>query len=286
MHAIRGAFDDPRFHLDAEGAVSAFHFGVDIAARDGTRVYAVAGGYVHSYRSYVTVSRRNGREFGYWHVRPAVHTGQHVRAHQLLGWVGRGWGHVHFAESFHGQYRNPLRRGALTPYVDHLPPVVASIGFVSGDGTGVDPSHVRGTVDVEAEVYDLPAVRLRPPWQVARLTPAFIWWKLFRGDVPETGWTLAVDFDFALMPQGAYQWTYAPGSYQNKPNRPGRYLFWITRELDTRTLPDGRYRLVVLAEDTRFNAGSGALDFTVANGAPPVPPSYAPGIVTQFRHPE
>ena len=40
-HPIRGAFGDPRYHLDTEGSLSAFHFGVDIAAADGTRVYAV-----------------------------------------------------------------------------------------------------------------------------------------------------------------------------------------------------------------------------------------------------
>src|SRR5881275_2234 len=40
-HPIRGTFGDPRFHLDAEGQLSAFHFGVDIPVRDGTPVYAV-----------------------------------------------------------------------------------------------------------------------------------------------------------------------------------------------------------------------------------------------------
>jgi len=57
-HPIRGTFGDPRFHLSAEGALSAFHFGVDIAARDGTAVYAVEPGVVvRRYATSVTVGR-------------------------------------------------------------------------------------------------------------------------------------------------------------------------------------------------------------------------------------
>ena len=58
MHAIRGAFDDPRYHLGSEGALSAFHFGVDIAVRDGAPVYSVAPGYVRRRGADVTVDVR------------------------------------------------------------------------------------------------------------------------------------------------------------------------------------------------------------------------------------
>jgi len=64
MHAVRGAFDDPRFHLGTEGSLSAFHFGVDIAVKDGTPVYAVAAGWVTAHASDVTVTTRHGRGFG------------------------------------------------------------------------------------------------------------------------------------------------------------------------------------------------------------------------------
>jgi hypothetical protein len=273
MHAIRGAFDDPRYHLGSEGALSAFHFGVDIAARDGTAVYAVAPGYVRSRPTDVTVSRPNGRGFGYWHIRPVVRTGQHVRLHQLLGHVLPGWGHVHFAESIRGEYRNPLRRGALTPFRDRTTPTIASVAMLWSDGSAVDTNRVSGVVDVESEIYDTPPVKPRAPWQVARLTPAIVWWRLERGGAAVTDWTVAIDFHFALMPAGMYGWLYAPGTYQNKANRPGHYEFWIAHGLDTSTLPNGRYTLDVLAADTRWNLGSASLGFTIANA------SSSPGVV-------
>jgi murein DD-endopeptidase MepM/ murein hydrolase activator NlpD len=275
MHPIRAAFDDPRFHLGAESALSAFHFGIDIAAKDGTRVYAVSPGYVRRYGDHVTVRRpASGHTFGYWHIHPAVRTGQHVRIHQFLGTIIKGWGHVHFAESTNGFYRNPLRRGALTPFRDRTPPTVASIGIVGSGGETVNPAGVRGVVDVEAEVYDTPPVAPPRPWNVARLTPALIMWRLSRNGTPVTSWTLSADFTSALMPNLAYPSIYAPGTYQNKANRPGRYLFWITHGLDTSSLPNGSYTVDVFAEDTRFNTGSLSFPFTIANPGP-LTPTYA-----------
>jgi hypothetical protein len=266
-HPIRGAFGDPRFHVGAESEISAFHFGVDIVARDGEPVYAVEPGYAHVRRADVTITRRNGRAFGYWHIRPVVRNGHHVRRHQLLGYVRPGWGHVHFAESFRDAYKNPLRPGALTPFYDRTPPSVDSVELLGAGGAAVDPAHVTGIVDVVANAYDTPPLVPPFPWQVARLAPASLWWTLNGPDgVAES--TLVSDFDLAIPPNGLYGWTYAPGTYQNKPNRPGRYLFWLAHSFDTSGLPDGTYRLDVFAEDTRGNIGMRALDFRTANGVP------------------
>lgn len=272
MHPLRAAFDDPRYHLGTESSLTAFHFGIDIAAKDGTPVYSVSPGYVRRYADHVTVRRRgSGRTFGYWHIDPAVRTGRHVRPHQFLGTIRKGWGHVHFAESIDGSYRNPLRRGALTPFRDRTRPTVASIGLVGTGGEAVEPGAVQGVVGVQAEVYDTPPLRPAKPWSVARLAPALIMWRLSRNGVPVLPWTLSADFTFALMPNAAYPYTFAPGTYQNKANRPGRYLFWITHELDTSSLPNGSYSLDVFAADTRFNTGMLSLGVTVANPGPPTP---------------
>jgi hypothetical protein len=285
MHPIRGAFDDPRFHLGTEGALSAFHFGVDIAVKDGTPVYAVAAGHVTAHAADLTVTTRAGRGFGYWHVKPVVRTGRRVRLHQLLGHVIKGWGHVHFAESIGREYRNPLRIGALTPYRDRTPPTVASVALVSPVSASVDVRRVSGPVDVEAEIYDTPPRIPAPPWQVARLTPAVIWWRLVRGDEAIGDWNVAADFSFALMPASLYGSLYAPGTYQNKANRPGKYLFWVVHDLDTSVLANGRYSIEVMAMDTRWNVGTAAVSFTVSN-ATQSPVELAPGIVARFRRPE
>jgi len=241
---------------------------------DGTAVYAVAPGYVTAHKADVTITRPNGRAFGYWHIKPVVRSGKRVRLHQLIGHVLKGWGHVHFAESIGREYRNPLRKGALQPFYDHTTPVVDNMAFVDQDGSLMSSSRVHGDVNVRAEVYDLPPIAPKSPWEVARLTPAIVWWRLDG----VTGWNLAVDFHFALMPATLYNWIYAPGTYQNKAHRPGNYLFWITHDLDTTTLPDGRYRLEIEAVDTRWNMGTNAIDFTVANEEPPVAATLAPGM--------
>src|SRR5207302_6361303 len=171
-HPIRGTFGDPRFHLDAEGSLSAFHFGVDIAARDGTPVYSVEPGVVvRRHRDSVTIGRTSGHRFGYWHVRPVVKSGAHIRLHQLVGYVLKGWGHVHFAESRHGSYRNPLRKGALTPFYDHTAPTVGSVQLLSG-GSPANAQHVTGPIDIIANIWDTPPLAPPPPWDVARLAPA------------------------------------------------------------------------------------------------------------------
>ena len=72
-------------------------------------------------------------DFGYWHVVRSVDHHQHVAEGQLLGRVESGWAHVHLAESEGGEYHNPLRRGALTPWNDATTPRIVRIDF-SRDG--------------------------------------------------------------------------------------------------------------------------------------------------------
>lgn len=265
-HAIRGTFGDPRYHLDAEGALSAFHFGVDIVARDGSPVYSVEPGIVvRRHRDSVTIGRPSGRRFGYWHVRPVVKSGTHIRLHQLIGHVIKGWGHVHFAESLGGGYRNPLRKGALTPFPDHTVPVVASVQIVS-NGAPADLQHVAGSIDITASAYDTPPIAPPPPWNLARLAPASVWWDLLNANGALVESNLSAYFDFALPLNALYSWIYAPGTYQNKPHRPGQYIFWLAHGLDTTTLPNGSYTLDVIAADTRHNIGTATVALTIANG--------------------
>jgi hypothetical protein len=78
-------------------------------------------------------------------------------------------------------------------------------------------------------------------------------------------WETAVDFRTFLLPLALFDFVYAPGTYQNRPNRPGRYEYYLAHELDTRSLPDGAYVLQVDALDAQENLGQASFAFTVRN---------------------
>ena len=122
QHAVRSFFDDPR----AEGTgASSFHFGIDISARDGTPVYAVAPGVVRLQPDAVALVADTGdRTFSYWHVDPVVADGARVAAGDEIGTIKAGFGHVHFTEIHGDRYVNPLRPGGIAPYVDSTSPTV------------------------------------------------------------------------------------------------------------------------------------------------------------------
>ena len=265
-HAIRASFGDPRFHSGEGSQVSAFHFGVDVVARDGTAVYAVEPGWViRRHATSVTIGRSNGRRFGYWHIRPVVRSGTYVHLHQLIGHIIRGWGHVHLAESIRGHYRDPLRKGALTPFVDHTLPTVDAVLLLDPEGAPVNSAAARGSVSVVAEAFDTPPILPPAPWDVARLAPASVTWQL----IDDTGAALAsgvsVSFTNGLPDSSLYNFVYALGTYQNKPHRPGSYRYWIVHDFDTTAYPNAHYRLEIDATDTRGNRGTATVDLTIAN---------------------
>ncbi len=271
MHAVRGTFNDPRFHLRLNLTTAAsFHFGVDISVPDGTPVYAVEPGVAVLGPDSVNVRRPNRRVFGYWHIRPVIRSGQHVRLHQLLGYVIPGWGHVHFAEAVAGHYRNPLRHGALTPYRETAQPVVDSIWVDRLDGhalQSVAPAAVSGTVAFAADAYQLPTIAPAPPWNRSRLVPSLLRWRLIPADGdPPTAWHVAADFRYRLEPQSSFSAVYAPGTYQNKPDRPGDYRFWLTPSFDSTSVPNGAYFIDVEATNISGGSGDDSIEITIANG--------------------
>jgi hypothetical protein len=241
-HPIRGAFDDPR-----DGRF--FHFGVDISAADGTPVYAVAPGTIFRYSDAVAVRQPDGHEFSYWHVEATVPEHSYAQAGEQIGVVRAGWGHVHFAEFDGRTYVNPLRPGGLEPFTDTSAPVVGPI-VVHESG---------GRIDATVEAYDVPPIAPPPPWQDARWTPEVVRWRLLRGGRELTPWTDAVDFT-QYLPPSDFSSVYAPGTEQNLPGLPGRYVFWLVRGLQ---LASGPYDLQVEALDTRGNTGSLSYAFEV-----------------------
>jgi hypothetical protein len=270
QHPVRGFFGDPR--IGDEGGRS-FHTGIDISAPDGTPVHAVAPGRVSIGGPQNVVVATPGRNFGYWHVVPAVANGDHVPLHGLLGHVAAGWGHVHFAEhtttpARQGTYWNPLRAEALTPFADYGPPRVSRV---------ISPGNVLfGDVDLAAEALDHPPIAPPPPWSTVPVTPALVRWRLLHGSGVAIPWRIVADFRVSFRPhvvgdsEVRFGSIYAPGTRQSHPGQPGLFRYWLGRRLDTRHHRDGRYQIEVEATDVRGNRGRREFPVTINNAHPPV----------------
>lgn len=249
QHPIRAFLDDPR--IGREGGES-FHFGIDVAAPDGTPVYAVAGGILYLSHGSLAVVAAHGHVFGYWHVRAAagLHHRQVVRLHQLLGTVAPGWGHVHFAERSDGRYVNPLRPGALGPYTDPIAPTVAALSVRSG---------ARG-LDLVVQAHDTTWPPVPGPWANEPVTPALLRWRV----APAGTWHVAADFTRRLLDRSRFGSVYAPETRQNHEGEPGEFAFFLTRGWRP---ADGTYRIEVQAADTRGNRATATAVVTVEHGA-------------------
>ena len=105
------------------------------------------------------------------------------------------------------------------------------------------------------------------------VTPALIRWRLVRNAHAYVPWRISSDFRKSFVPKIAgkppsdvhFGDVYAPGTRQNKPNKPGLFRFWVARGFDTTPFPDGDYRLDVEAADIRDNASRGHLVLTFVN---------------------
>jgi hypothetical protein len=259
-HAIRGYFNDPR----VVGETTSFHFGVDIVADDLEPVYAVEAGRARVRGSSVAVVARQ-RTLSYWHIVPAVRNRQLVSFHQVVGYIEPGMEHLHLAEFRNGSYVNPLRMGALAPYIDDTVPRIPAITFYTA-GRTMQLDRILGTVDLTVDAHDLSPLPLPPPeWAAARLAPALIRWRIVDGHRTVQRWQSAVDFRTFLLPSSLYTFVYAPGTYQNRPARPGRFEYYLARNLDTRTLPNGALWLEIEAWDTQENIGRAKFAFIVTN---------------------
>jgi len=243
QHPVRGYLNDPRGHD--------FHFGIDISAPDGTPVYAVEAGQVFLENSRAVGVRGAARTFSYWHIEPAVRSGQRVRLHQLLGHVSANAGHVHFAERVGGVCMNPLHPGGIGPYVDRTPPTVSSVEFLR-NGREVDVKALTGRFDIVVEAYDTTPMLVPEPWSRLPVTPVRIHWSLSYGArsiiLPQT----AVDSSRQL-PRERFDSIYAPGTFPNRPRHPGHYRFYLAHGFRASRLPTGMGRVRIVASDTRGN---------------------------------
>jgi len=286
-HPVRGGFGDPRTVFAAPptrggvlygGGGFSFHFGVDISAPDGTKVYPVVSGTVTRVtHEGIGVDTGGGRSFQYWHIHARVRKGEHVDADKtVLGTILRGAQHVHLTELRDGRATNPLQRGHLAPYADTTKPEIETISFRAGDtGTDLMPNFVRGRMLLIAEAYDSPSLPVKGEWAGMPVAPALVTWQIRAlGGKLVRPKTVAVDFRSTIPSNGAFWSYYARGTYQNNSvfgnhysyRQPGCFLFKLTQApFDTKKLKDGVYNLVVTVTDIRGNHSSQSRRFTVHN---------------------
>jgi hypothetical protein len=257
---VRGYFNDPRIAARSR----AFHFGIDIAAPNGTAVYAVRGGVVHIEGTRSLAVADGDVDFGYWHVIPAVAHHQRVAKGDLLGHIDEPWLHVHFAERRGGIYRDPLRPGALTPWTDTTIPQVTKI-VLSREGRALSPNRIYGAVDVVADAHQMPPLAVPEPWDGLPVTPERVRWRVRRAGTTVRTWHTPIDFTRGLMPKEDFAQIYAPGTRQNRAGKPGLYRFFLAHTWTTSLLPDGQYHLEVEASDLRGNTGALTVPFVLAN---------------------
>jgi hypothetical protein len=240
QHPVRGFFGDPRIANDGESRQ--FHFGIDISAPNGTPVYATLTGRasIHPLHDTTVLIDAGAQEFSYWHVVPAIRTGERVVAYStVIGHIEEPYGHVHFSEMRNGRYLNPLRPGALGPFVDETTPTARSV--IAQDGVLV------------AETYDETPLAVPRPWQDLPVMPALVRFRLSDGRgrtaIP---WTTAVDFRLTIPSATEFDERWAPGTTQNHVRAPGRYRVVLSRSLGS--LRAGKYVLELAVSDTRDNA--------------------------------
>jgi hypothetical protein len=272
LHAVRGSFGDPRVGLAPSGVglTYSFHTGVDVVADDGTPVYATLSGRVDldpTNADAVWISNGNGTTFSYWHVVPAVTTGEHVTAYQtIVGHVQRPWGHVHFSEIHDGAFENPLRPGAMGPYLDHTAPEVTAV-TLEHHAHPVRVNAAHGSLDVIAEVDDPAASPIAPPWDGLAVMPAEIRWRIVGAHGAGTRWATAFDVTRTIPSDADYNRVYAQWTRQNHPGKAGRYRVYLSRALSTRELPDGLYHVEVEASDVCGNRTTARASLSVENGS-------------------
>jgi hypothetical protein len=124
---------------------------------------------------------------------------------------------------------------------------------------------VAGIVDITTEAFDTSPTPIPFPWNQAILTPSLLRWRIVQGQNTIRQWETAVDFRTFLIPISLFDFVYAPGTFQNKPGRRGRYEFYLAHQFDTRVLPNGSYVLQIEALDDQENVGQASFAFTVTN---------------------
>jgi hypothetical protein len=267
------------------------------------RVHAIEGGQVIRATSPGVRGLVDIAHFRYEHVDVLVRAGDVVRPGQHIAWAWKGDWHVHLSEFVdlpdgRRVFINPLRSSRkLAPYVDTGKPLIeevrcyvpatpawgrrpANVARYPQAGRRLDKRRLSGAVDVRARIADPQSFIgwfKDKPWLAAPHHPFRVAVSVARhgtGVVFHHGEVFRAE---QLLEQPAGQ-HYAPGTEQNLPagacvrrhaslRCQGSYWFRLFPPpyLNTRLLPNGRYRISVRVWDAAGNFRVDNTDVKVIN---------------------
>ena len=151
-------------------------------------------------------------------------------------------------------YVNPLRPGGIAPYVDATSPTVVAL-FAARGTRKLVARRVAGAVDLLVDTYDTPPPPLpAPPWNLTRVAPALIRWRLVPEGAAAAPWHTAVDFRSYLAPRGDVRRRLRAVDDAQPARPPARLVYYLARGWDSTRVPDGRYRLQVAVFDSQGNS--------------------------------
>jgi hypothetical protein len=218
-------------------------------------VYATLTGraYIHPLHDTTILVIAGSTEFSYWHVVPAIRSGQRVVAYKtVIGHIEAPYEHVHFSERQGGRYLNPLRPGALGPYSDTTTPLVRS-AVLDPDGSLV------------GEAYDETPLAVPRPWHDLPVMPAVVRWRLVdRHGKVVIDWRTTVDFRLTIPDASEFDRIWAHGVSQNHVRAPGRYRLILATGFELDHLRPGQYVVEMTAADSRTNASRARIPLTLS----------------------
>ena len=161
------------------------------------------------------------------------------------------------------RYLDPIRPGAIHPFVDVGHPTVSQIMFRRGK-KDVNPERIKGRVKICCVAYDTTPIHVPKPWSHMPVAPARLRFRVMcAGRCVQP---LRPGRRSARLPQGRrVPRRLRPGHAPEPPNKPGHYCFNLAHDWNSAAFANGSYLLEVQAADAHGNRATSALPFKIRN---------------------